>query len=94
MAAAVGSGEDVRERRALRAEPVGQPARSDRGRSSARRKFAACAACHGADGKGNPALGAPNLADKVWLHGWGEEAIVEIDQQAARPTRCRRRPAG
>lgn len=31
--------------------------------------FAPCAACHGADGKGNPALGAPNLADGVWLHG-------------------------
>jgi len=41
-------------------------------------KFAACAACHGADGKGNPALGAPNLTDKTWLHGWGEQAIVSI----------------
>lgn len=39
---------------------------------------AACAACHGADGKGNTALGAPNLTDKVWLHGWGEEAIVAM----------------
>jgi cytochrome c oxidase cbb3-type subunit 3 len=39
-------------------------------------KFAVCAACHGADGKGNPALGAPNLSDKVWLHGWGEQAIM------------------
>lgn len=29
--------------------------------------FAACAACHGAEGKGNIAMGAPNLADKVWL---------------------------
>jgi cytochrome c oxidase cbb3-type subunit 3 len=28
-----------------------------------------CAACHGADGKGNPALGAPNLTDKTWLYG-------------------------
>ena len=28
-----------------------------------------CAACHGADGKGNPALGGPNLTDKIWLHG-------------------------
>jgi cytochrome c oxidase cbb3-type subunit 3 len=35
-----------------------------------------CVACHGADGKGNPALGAPNLTDKVWLHGSGE-AIPE-----------------
>lgn len=28
-----------------------------------------CAACHGADAKGNPALGAPNLSDDIWLHG-------------------------
>lgn len=28
-----------------------------------------CAACHGADGKGNPALGAPNLTDNDWLYG-------------------------
>ena len=41
-------------------------------------KFAACAACHGADGKGNQALGAPNLADDIWLHGWGEQAIVNM----------------
>src|SRR5262249_49463873 len=31
--------------------------------------FANCAPCHGADGKGNPALGAPNLTDDVWLYG-------------------------
>jgi cytochrome c oxidase cbb3-type subunit 3 len=41
-------------------------------------KFAACAACHGADAKGNPALGAPNLADDTWLHGRGEQAIVAM----------------
>lgn len=42
-----------------------------------RAKFnAACAACHGAEGKGNQALGSANLSDKIWLHGWGEEAIV------------------
>ncbi len=28
-----------------------------------------CAACHGADGKGNVAVGAPNLTDQVWLYG-------------------------
>jgi len=40
-------------------------------------KFAQiCVACHGAEGKGNPAVGAPNLTDKIWLHGSGEEAIV------------------
>jgi len=41
-------------------------------------KFATlCAACHGADGKGNVALGAPNLTDGVWLYGGGESMIVE-----------------
>jgi len=38
--------------------------------------FATCAACHGADGKGNPALGAPNLTDHIWLHG-GSVAQIE-----------------
>ncbi|MBL0421040.1 cytochrome-c oxidase, cbb3-type subunit III [Ramlibacter sp. AW1] len=41
-------------------------------------RFTACAACHGMDGKGNTALGAPNLTDDVWLHGWGEQAIINI----------------
>lgn len=36
-----------------------------------------CAACHGPEGKGNPALGAPNLTDAIWLHGSGEAAIIE-----------------
>ena len=49
--------------------------------SIGRPKFAVCAACHGADGKGNPALGAPNLTDRVWLHGWGEDAVVAIVTQ-------------
>lgn len=32
-------------------------------------RFALCAACHGPDGKGNVAIGAPNLTDDVWLYG-------------------------
>lgn len=34
-----------------------------------------CAACHGQDGKGNQALGAPNLTDTVWLYGGGLDTI-------------------
>lgn len=34
-----------------------------------------CVACHGADAAGNPALGAPSLADASWLYG-GDEATV------------------
>lgn len=37
----------------------------------------ACAACHGGDGKGNQAVGAPNLSDKTWLYGGTEKSIVE-----------------
>jgi cytochrome c oxidase cbb3-type subunit 3 len=36
-----------------------------------------CVACHGADGKGNAALGAPNLADKTWLYGSAEATVIE-----------------
>jgi cytochrome c oxidase cbb3-type subunit 3 len=36
-----------------------------------------CAACHGADGKGNQQIGAPNLTDQVWLHGSSRTAIVQ-----------------
>jgi cytochrome c oxidase cbb3-type subunit 3 len=40
--------------------------------------FAAnCAACHGAAGRGNQALGAPNLADAIWLYGGGRAAIQQ-----------------
>lgn len=38
--------------------------------------FTTCAACHGPEGKGNPALGAPNLTDRIWLHGGKFEDIL------------------
>ncbi len=34
-----------------------------------------CAACHGADGKGNTAMGAPNLTNNIWLYGGSPGAI-------------------
>jgi cytochrome c oxidase cbb3-type subunit 3 len=77
MAAAVGSGEDVRNVAHYvlsLSESAHNPVFAQLGKD----KFAACAACHGADGKGNQALGAPNLTDKIWLHGWGEAAIANI----------------
>lgn len=36
-----------------------------------------CAACHKADATGNPLLGAPNLADKIWLYGASRNKIIE-----------------
>jgi len=77
MAAAVGSADDVKNVAhyvlSLSSAPH-DSVRAQLGKS----KFTACAACHGADGKGNQAIGAPNLTDDVWLHGWGEQAIVNI----------------
>jgi len=77
MAAAVGTSDDVKNVAhyvlSLSASPH-DSLRAQMGKS----KFSACAACHGADGKGNQALGAPNLTDDTWLHGWGEQAIVAI----------------
>lgn len=35
-----------------------------------------CVACHGADGTGNTALGAPNLANGIWLYGGKEEQVA------------------
>jgi cytochrome c oxidase cbb3-type subunit 3 len=37
-----------------------------------------CAACHGADMRGNPEIGAPSLADNVWLYGDG--GVFEIER--------------
>ena len=36
-----------------------------------------CAACHGADMRGNPALGAPSLSDSAWLYGSGTVYDIE-----------------
>ncbi|MFC4727967.1 cytochrome-c oxidase, cbb3-type subunit III [Coralloluteibacterium thermophilus] len=38
---------------------------------------AICAGCHGVDGRGNPALGAPNLTANAWIYGGSREAIRE-----------------
>ena len=77
MAAAVGSPEDVRNLAQYVLSLSGSPHDSLRA-SLGKSKFTACAACHGMDGKGNTALGAPNLTDDIWLHGWGEAAITAM----------------
>ena len=77
MVAGVGTPEEVRNVAHYVLSLSGSPHDSVRA-SLGKPKFAACAACHGMDGKGNQALGAPNLTDDIWLHGWGEAAIVAM----------------
>lgn len=77
MAAAVGTPDDVRNVAHYVLSLSNSPHDSLKA-SLGKSKFGACAACHGADGKGNQAIGAPNLTDDIWLHGWGENAIVAM----------------
>ena len=77
MAAAVGSAGDARDVANYVMSLSGDP-HNPIAAAAGKKKFVVCAACHGADGKGNQAIGAPNLTDKVWLHGWGEKAIVDM----------------
>ena len=78
MAAAVGGPEEVRQVANYVLSLSGSGHNSILAELGKDKFKAACAACHGADGKGTQALGAPNLTDKIWLHGWGEDAIVRM----------------
>jgi cytochrome c oxidase cbb3-type subunit 3 len=76
MAAIVGSADDVRNVANYVLSLSGSM--YDSGRAGlGKAKFVGCAACHGADGKGNQDIGAPNLTDHIWLHGAGEAAIIK-----------------
>lgn len=41
-----------------------------------------CSSCHGEAGLGEPALGAPNLADAIWLYGGSREKVIETITKA------------
>ncbi|MET3396007.1 cytochrome c oxidase cbb3-type subunit 3 [Variovorax sp. 1140] len=77
MAAAVGTPDEVKNVANYVLSLSGEPHDSVRA-GLGKAKFTACAACHGIGGVGNQALGAPNLSDRIWLHGYGEAAIVQM----------------
>jgi cytochrome c oxidase cbb3-type subunit 3 len=77
MAAAVGTAADVHDVANYVMSLSGDP-HDAMAAAAGKKKFVVCAACHGADGKGNQVVGAPNLTDKIWLHGWGEAAITAM----------------
>ncbi|MFT3800726.1 MAG: cytochrome-c oxidase, cbb3-type subunit III [Burkholderiaceae bacterium] len=77
MAAAVGSADDVANVAQYVLSLSGSPHDSLRAQLG-RDKFTVCAACHGSKGEGNSMLGAPNLSDKIWLHGYGANQIVSM----------------
>ena len=75
MAAAVGSADDVRNLANYVLSLSGSPHDSVRA-NLGRAKFVVCAACHGQDGKGNQALGAPDLTTGTFTHGPGVESHI------------------
>ncbi len=77
MAAVVGTPEDVKNLANYVLSLSGSPHDSVRA-GLGKPKFTVCAACHGVGGVGNQAIGAPNLTDKTWLHGFGQDAIISI----------------
>jgi cytochrome c oxidase cbb3-type subunit 3 len=44
--------------------------------AAGKEKYAACAGCHGEDGKGMPAASFPDLTDDAWQYGGSESAIA------------------
>lgn len=77
MAAAVGSADDV-ENVANYVLSLSKSEHDAKRAALGKAKFeTVCAACHGAGGVGNQAIGAPNLSDNIWLHGFGKEAIID-----------------
>lgn len=76
MASAVGSPEDVKNV-AHYVLSLSNSEHDAKRATQGKEKFAVCAACHGENGQGNQAIGAPNLSDNIWLHGFGEAAIIE-----------------
>jgi cytochrome c oxidase cbb3-type subunit III len=77
MAEAVGSAEDVKNLANYVLSLSGSPNDSVRAQLG-KSHFTACAACHGIGGVGNTLTGAPNLTDKIWLHGYGQDAIIAM----------------
>jgi len=55
----------------------GRPVSADAAAAGKQKFETVCAACHGKDGKGNKALGAPNLTDNVWLYGGSQGAVMK-----------------
>lgn len=77
--AAVGGAEGVNALVAyVRTLGSGAPVGADASIAAAQTQYQTlCIACHGPEGKGNVALGAPDLTDSYWLYGDSDAAIAE-----------------
>lgn len=81
MASALGGKDGVRDMavyvRSLSNPELAEDPAKAKAIERARPRFATCAACHGPNGKGKQAMGAPNLTDNNWLYGGDLDTIQE-----------------
>lgn len=66
----------------------GTPANPGLVEAGAARYAMFCVACHGADARGNPVLGAPNLSDTIWVYGGDTESLrtsIALGRQGQMP---------
>ena len=57
-------------------QPADSPARGDYLATQGKPLYeGVCVACHGVEGKGNIAMGAPDLTDDYWLYGGSKESL-------------------
>ncbi len=75
-AGAIGGEEGVKEVAAYVISLSGRSINADLAQAG-KAKFGLCAGCHGIEGLGNTAMGAPNLSDNTWLYGGSQRAIEE-----------------
>jgi len=54
---------------------TGRASDADLVKKGKQRFMTICVACHGPDAKGNPALGAPDLTNDIWLYGGSRDRI-------------------
>ncbi|MFG6665986.1 cytochrome-c oxidase, cbb3-type subunit III [Halomonas sp. HNIBRBA4712] len=52
-----------------------------------------CVACHGVEGTGNQALGAPNLTNDIWLYGGPNQSVTDAIRQTLHEGRTGVMPA-
>jgi len=77
MAAAIGGSAETTEAMANYVLSLSDSNHDAAKAESAAPKFAVCSACHGADGTGIAAIGAPNLTDDIWLYGGSMASVME-----------------
>jgi cytochrome c oxidase cbb3-type subunit III len=89
MGAAVGTDQDITDLAKFVQSLAGKPGDELAiARGKGKWMSAGCVGCHGADGKGNTALGAPNLTDNTWIYGGSLDSIfytIKNGRQNAMP---------